>query len=221
MQQRPRDEGRHRSPFAAAFLSLLFPGLGQAYVGFYGRALAFAAPLILIIALGGGLVINAQTRLASLAALSSPSTLLAILVLNAILLAYRVVAIVDAFRLAQAANALSASGASDRLGRPRVRWHPVAIAGLLAVILVASIAHGGRPLRSHRHDLVTSIGQGGDDEDPRGDRRWPRGRSPRLASTDPTDDASAGPTDPWSRLAAPTTASWDGRSASTHPPRRL
>ena len=151
MQQRPRDEGRHRSPFAAAFLSLLFPGLGQAYVGFYGRALAFAAPLFLLIALGGGLLINAQTRLGLLAALSSPTTLLTVLVLNAILLAYRIVAIVDAFRLASAANAMATSGgAGGRLGRPRVRWHPVAIAGLLAVILVASIAH----VAVARYDLI-------------------------------------------------------------------
>jgi TM2 domain-containing membrane protein YozV len=124
MQQRPRDEGRHRSPFAAAFLSLLFPGLGQAYVGFYGRALAFAAPMILIVALGGGLLINPGTRLGLLAEASSPTTLLAILVVDLLLLAYRVVAIVDAFRLASAANAMTGSGESARLGRPRIHWHP-------------------------------------------------------------------------------------------------
>ena len=211
MQQRPRDEGRHRSPFAAAFLSLLFPGLGQAYVGFYGRALAFATPLVLVIALGGGLVINAQTRLGLLAALSSPSTLLAILVLNAILLAYRVVAIVDAFRLAQAANALSAAGASDRLGRPRVRWHPVAIAGLLAVILVASIAHVAVARYDLiAYDLVTSIGQG-DDEDPEATDELASGEPTSGPSAEPTEDAGAGPTDSAEPTTAPSTPSWDGK----------
>ena len=38
---------RHRSPFAAAFLSLIFPGLGQLYAGAPMRALAFAAGPIL------------------------------------------------------------------------------------------------------------------------------------------------------------------------------
>ena len=165
MQQRPHDEGRHRSPFAAAFLSFIFPGLGQAYVGFYGRALAFAAPLVLIIALGGGLLVNTQTRLGLLAAMSSPTTLLTILVLDAILLAYRVVAIVDAFRLAQAANVVAGSDGAGRLGRPRVRWHPVAIAGLLAVILVASVAHVAVARYDLiAYDLITSIGQGSDEE---------------------------------------------------------
>ena len=51
---------------------------------------------------------------------------------------------------AQAANAVGTSDATGRLGRPRVRWHPAAIAGLLAVILVASIAH----VAVARYDLI-------------------------------------------------------------------
>ena len=42
---------RARSPFAAAFLSLLFPGLGHLYAGAPSRALGFAAAPILVIAL--------------------------------------------------------------------------------------------------------------------------------------------------------------------------
>src|SRR5690349_16803682 len=45
---------RARSPFAAAFLSLIFPGLGQLYAGAPARALAFAATPILFIALVAG-----------------------------------------------------------------------------------------------------------------------------------------------------------------------
>ncbi len=208
MQQRPRDEGRHRSPFAAAFLSLLFPGLGQAYVGFYGRALGFAAPLILLIALGGGLVINPGTRLSLLAALSSPTTLLTILVLNALLLVYRVVAIVDAFRLAQAANAVATSDGNTRLGRPRVRWHPIAIAGLLAVILVASIAHVAVARYDLiAYDLVTAIGQGGDDEEPEPTEALPSGQATDGGS--PTQ--SAPPTAAEEPTAAPEMPTWDGK----------
>jgi hypothetical protein len=40
-QEDPRPTAR--SSFAAAFLSFLFPGLGQAYAGAWERALAFAA----------------------------------------------------------------------------------------------------------------------------------------------------------------------------------
>ncbi len=42
---------RTRSAFAAAFLSLIFPGLGHAYAGAWARALAFAALPLLLIAL--------------------------------------------------------------------------------------------------------------------------------------------------------------------------
>jgi len=209
MQQRPRDEGRHRSPFAAAFLSLLFPGLGQAYVGFYGRALAFGAPLILIIALGGGLLINAQTRLSLLAAMSSPNTLLTVLVLDAVFLAYRVVAIVDAFRLAQAANTVAVTDAAARLGRPRGNWHPLAIAGLISVILVASIAHVAVARYDLiAYDLVTSIG--GDDEEPNATGALSTGGASAPVAS-PTDDPNAEPTIGEEPTAAPETPSWDGK----------
>ena len=51
---------RAKSPFVAAFLSLLFPGLGHAYAGAYQRALGFAAPLILVLALGAGIALRAN-----------------------------------------------------------------------------------------------------------------------------------------------------------------
>ena len=53
---------RARSPFVAAFLSLLFPGLGHAYAGAYQRALGFAAPPILLLALGAGFVLRERIR---------------------------------------------------------------------------------------------------------------------------------------------------------------
>jgi hypothetical protein len=49
---------RARSPFVAAFLSFLFPGLGHAYAGAYQRALAFAALPLLLIALVAGVAIR-------------------------------------------------------------------------------------------------------------------------------------------------------------------
>src|SRR5947209_5438845 len=49
---------RGRSPFAAAFLSLVFPGLGHVYLGAYRRALGFAAPPFLIAALIAGFAVR-------------------------------------------------------------------------------------------------------------------------------------------------------------------
>ena len=54
MQPAQDSRPRAKSPFVAAFLSLLFPGLGHAYAGVWQRALGFAAPPILIIALLAG-----------------------------------------------------------------------------------------------------------------------------------------------------------------------
>src|SRR4051812_8870457 len=49
---------RTRSAFAAAFLSLIFPGLGHAYAGAPMRAIGFAAPPLLAIALLGGVAVR-------------------------------------------------------------------------------------------------------------------------------------------------------------------
>src|SRR5215207_9479358 len=49
---------RGRSPFAAAFLSLLFPGLGHVYLGAYRRGLGFAAPPLLFGALVAGFAVR-------------------------------------------------------------------------------------------------------------------------------------------------------------------
>lgn len=164
MQTRPRDEGRHRSPFAAAFLSFLFPGLGQAYVGLYARGLAFAAPLVLVLALLAGLLVNPGSRLSLIAALSSPTTLLVVLGLDIVLLLYRVIAVVDAFRVAAAVRSFAEAG-TTRLGRPRVRSHPLPIAGLVAVLLVTSLGHvAAARYDLIAYDLVTGISDGGGNE---------------------------------------------------------
>jgi LCP family protein required for cell wall assembly len=137
----PAQEGRPRarSPFVAAFLSLLFPGLGHAYAGAYHRALAFAALPLLFVALTAGVVLRLE-RSELFALALQPWLLTSVFVLNLIALLYRAVAIVDAFRVTAFVNAWAASG-GGRLGRPRVPVHPLSAAGLLAVILVMSGAH--------------------------------------------------------------------------------
>ena len=137
MQHPQESRPRARSPFTAAFLSLLFPGLGHLYAGAPTRALGFAALPILLLALVAGLVIR-MDRLQLLGAFVSMVG--AIFVFNLLALAYRLVAIVDAYRVAEFMNAHAASG-DGRLGRARMPRNPLSIAGLLAVVLVMAGSH--------------------------------------------------------------------------------
>jgi LCP family protein required for cell wall assembly len=130
---------RARSPFAAAFLSLIFPGLGQLYAGAPMRALAFAAAPILALALGAGMVLRVD-HIALLGFLIDPTVLDAVFVINLGILIYRLVAIVDAYRVAEYLNAASASG-DGRAGRARIGRNPLSIAGLLAIVLVMAGSH--------------------------------------------------------------------------------
>ena len=139
MQETQETRPRARSPFAAAFLSLLFPGLGQWYAGATARALAFAAAPILLVALLAGVGLR-MDRIALLGLVFDPNVLTGIFVGNLIVLVYRVVAIVDAYRVAEFVNAQAASG-DGRAGRARIARHPLSIAGLVAVLLVMATSH--------------------------------------------------------------------------------
>jgi LCP family protein required for cell wall assembly len=130
---------RTRSPFTAAFLSLIFPGLGQLYAGAPMRALAFAAGPILVLALGAGMALR-MDRVALLGFFIDPGVLDVVFALNLGILVYRVVAIVDAYRVAEYVNASSASG-DGRAGRARIGRNPLSIAGLLAILLVMAGSH--------------------------------------------------------------------------------
>jgi LCP family protein required for cell wall assembly len=139
MQRAQELRPRAKSPFVAAVLSLLFPGLGHAYAGAYQRALGFAAPPILIGALTLGIVLRLEpTKL--LEFFLTDWVLPGILVLNLVMLVYRLVAIVDAYRVTAFLNGLATSG-GGRLGRPRSVVNPLSAAGLVAVILVMAGAH--------------------------------------------------------------------------------
>jgi LCP family protein required for cell wall assembly len=139
MQQPQETRRRARSPFVAAVLSLIFPGLGHAYAGAYQRALGFAAAPIFVVALLAGVVLRAdQADLLGL--VLAPWLLPSVFVFNIVALLYRLAAIVDSYRVAAFLNAVDTSG-GGRLGRPRVRLEPLSAAGLAAVILVMSGAH--------------------------------------------------------------------------------
>ncbi len=139
MQVRQEARPRARSAFVAAFLSLIFPGLGQAYAGAYARALAVAAAPILFLALVGGIGLR-MDRLDLLGFIVQPWVLQSIFVFNVIALAYRAAAIIDAWRLVTYMNATAGAG-GGRLGGPRIRWSAASLAGLLGVLLVMAGAH--------------------------------------------------------------------------------
>lgn len=139
MQVRQEARPRARSAFVAAFLSLIFPGLGQAYAGAYGRAMTIAAIPILFFALVGGIGLR-MDRLELLGFIVQPWVLQSIFVLNVIALVYRGAAIVDAWRLVIYMNSAVAAG-GGRLGGPRLRWSVTSLAGLVAILLVMAGAH--------------------------------------------------------------------------------
>jgi LCP family protein required for cell wall assembly len=139
MQRSQESRPRAKSPFVAAFLSLLFPGLGHAYAGAYQRALGFAAPPILVAALFLGMVLRMDAP-QLIAFVLTPVVLPGVFVLNLIVLLYRLVAIIDAYRVTVWLNAMAAND-GGRLGRPRLVVAPVSVAGLVAVLLVMSVAH--------------------------------------------------------------------------------
>jgi LCP family protein required for cell wall assembly len=130
---------RARSPFTAAFLSLLFPGLGHLYAGAPSRALAFAAAPILAIALLAGFLLRLD-RIELVGLVLNPFLLSSVFAANLIALLYRLVATIDAYRVAEFMNAVSAAG-DGRLGRARLPRQPLSIAGLLAVLLVMAGSH--------------------------------------------------------------------------------
>ena len=200
---------RARSPFAAAFLSLLFPGLGHLYAGAPTRALGFAAAPVLLIALIAGIVLR-MDRIEMVGAFVS--LLGAIFVFNLVALVYRLVAIVDAYRVTEFLNAQVASG-DGRAGRARLPRDPLSMAGLLAVVLVMLGSHAVVA----RYDLIAQdafgscifVGQGDDEtcEDP--------AASPEPSGTpDPSAEPTASPTpEPslGSQVPEVSVPPWDGR----------
>jgi len=136
-----------RSAVFAAVLSFFWPGLGQGWAGASRRALLFALPMMLLAA-AGLLVILVQGKARAFGLLLQPSMLLALLALNVAVLAYRVVAIVDAYRVAHR------------------RWPPVAERGqtalaavLLGVVLGGTLLmHGYLGLVAFKaYDLIASV----------------------------------------------------------------
>lgn len=196
---------RRRSAFAAAFLSLLFPGLGHAYLGAHRRALGFAAPPILIGALVAGIAVRLDVF--QLGGLAVQGWFIgAVFVANLVALAYRAAAIVDAWRIARWLQ----SGAG-RGRRPRgsfVAAGPASVAALAAVLIVMSVPH----LAIARYDvLLAGTTACIFDPDTSGCNVSPSG-SPD-GSGGPTDEPTATPdlSPVGTPVPAASVPTWDGR----------
>ena len=117
-----------RSAFSAAFLSFIFPGLGQAYAGAYVRGLVLAAPLLIAVAIS--LVYVLTSGIIDFGLWISQSSVLGPLaIVNVVLLAYRALACLDAYRLAIEPAAPPAAGIR-RIGRKSGQIDPLSIIGL-------------------------------------------------------------------------------------------
>jgi LCP family protein required for cell wall assembly len=130
----------------AAWLSFLWPGLGQGWAGAWRRAIFFALP-ILLLAIGAFILINTQGRARAFGLFLQPQVLLGLLALNLGILAYRLVAIVDAYNTA-------------RLRWPSAGGLQRATAGtLLAVALVGTLGmHAGIGYLGFKtYDTVTTV----------------------------------------------------------------
>lgn len=212
MQQPQEARPRARSPFTAAFLSLLFPGLGHLYAGAPMRALGFAAPPLLLLALIAGIVLRLDTfeLIGAIVPLIG-----AIFVFNLVALGYRLVAIVDAYRVAEYLNSYAASG-DGRLGRARMPRNPLSIAGLAAVVLVMAGAH----VVVARYDLLAQdalgscifVNQSDDaacEEPSASPSAAPSG--PTNDSPEPTDSSTPEPTFTGTAVPSVEIPPWDGR----------
>jgi LCP family protein required for cell wall assembly len=133
----------------AAALSFVLPGLGQGWLGAFRRGLALALPVLLLIGFALGVVLF-QGRARALGLLVQPGVLIALLILNAVLLAWRVGAIVDAWRLARRNPAQPAVASRTR---------QVAAATALAVLLTATLGmHVGLGFLGYKtYDTITTV----------------------------------------------------------------
>ena len=123
--------GRVRAAPFASTLSFIFPGLGQAALGRYGRALLFALPVIFTI----GVVVTAAWSVVAepdeaLDALLRPETIALMVGIDSALFLWHLVSIADAERLARSI-------------RPVRGVRHVLATTVLGAVLVATVAlHG-------------------------------------------------------------------------------
>lgn len=172
-----------RSAFAAAVFSALLPGAGQAYLRHWGRALAWVAPYVLLIALLGGVLANERSSEGFLAQFVAPSWLMGTLAFIVIDLLYRLAAVVDAYR----------SATRQPVPRSSLALRAGSVAGLLAVVLVLVLSHAAVAGPVYlAYDALSSIG-GGDQTPVQPAPSAPVASPARSPSQAPSTDPSGMP----------------------------
>ncbi len=209
MQDPQEPRPRARSAFAAAFLSLIFPGLGHAYARAWYRAVGFAAaPLFLIALLAGTYLSTDKAELVGVAL--QPPVLIGIMVGNVVAYLYRIVAAVDAYRVVAYLNRVAEG--SRRSGPARLRLTPISLTGLLVTVLAMGLAH----VYVAQWDLVglsvADLFSGGDNG---GSPSSPFPSASATAPDSAAPSASGGASQPGSPspdASAATLPPWDGKS---------
>ena len=221
-----------RSAFAAAFLSFIFPGLGHAYLRRWLRAVLWAAlPLIGLAAIIGRTISGDRNDLIELVA--DPDFLNALLVFLVFDLIYRLIAVLDAYRLAVDKSVGTAATRALSMG------------GLVAlmVVLVGSHVAVAQPVlfATDVYDAITEnagddtevltpdelVEQGGDDfelivdeleevptEPPGTAAGADASIEPDVATPEPTEPPTLEPTEEPAEESGPTPTpkpEWDGK----------
>ena len=163
------------------------------YAGAPMRALAFAARRSCSSPSAPGSLLR-MDRLELVGLVLNPFVLTSVFVVNLVALLYRLVAIVDAYRVDRVPQRATRASGDGRLGPARLPRDPLSIAGLLAVVLVMA---GGHVVVA-RYDLLAldALNSGcifvGEDDRGRMRRRTPRRR--RSLGVDRADRRAADPT---------------------------
>lgn len=143
----PSIERWRRSAALAAALSFLLPGLGQIWVGAVTRGVLLIVPIVILFGGIAGFVIG-QGSARFLGVALQPGVLLTILAIDAVVLIYRLVAIVDAYLLGRRQAPTETT--------PGRRATSVAV---LVLLLGATLAmHGWVGLVTYKsYDLVANV----------------------------------------------------------------
>jgi polyisoprenyl-teichoic acid--peptidoglycan teichoic acid transferase len=151
-RNRPPSRDRRGRPLIAALLSCLIPGAGQLYLGHRRRGVAMLVVTALCVVVAVALA-SEPTALSRM--LVQPRSLLALLVADAGLLVFRVVAVLDAYLLGRRDN--------FRAPAPSSGWRKGAAAGLVVVVLLTAAPHAAAAYYDlQAYDLLTSVFAGGD-----------------------------------------------------------
>lgn len=181
-----------RSAGVAALLSFILPGLGQAWAGALRRGALFALPVLILVGLVGGAIIANSDAFVLFGLAVQPEVLVGILVLDGLLLVYRAVALVDAYRVARRradrAGTPTGDGAPAAVGgpsRPSRGLVGAAAVGLAVVLLAATLGLHGAVAWADlvAYDRVTGVFTTGGGAEP----------LPGVDDLPPLDDETASP----------------------------